>query len=84
MKTPLLTGEHVRGLKSKMDTIHAGAADYMRASTGGDGGITGVMKIATIVEANGLDVELHGGGLAHRTGETVFDANKVKQLHKQS
>lgn len=66
IKTPLLMGEHVRGLESKMDTIHSGAADYVRASTGADGGITGVMKIATIAEANGIDVELHGGGLAHR------------------
>jgi L-alanine-DL-glutamate epimerase-like enolase superfamily enzyme len=31
-----------------------------------DGGITGVMKIAALAESHGLDVELHGGGLAHR------------------
>ena len=66
IKTPLLMGEHVRGLESKMDTIHAGAADYVRANVSEDGGITGVMKIATVAEANGLDVELHGGSLAHR------------------
>ena len=66
IKTPLLMGEHVRGLEAKMDTIHVGATDYVRANAHMDGGITGVMKIATIAEANGLDVELHGGGLAHR------------------
>ena len=38
----------------------------MRANVNADGGITGVMKIAALAEAHGLDVELHGGGLAHR------------------
>ena len=66
IKTPLLMGEHVRGLEAKMDTIHAGATDYVRANAQADGGITGVMKIAAVAEASGLDVELHGGGLAHR------------------
>ena len=66
IKTPLLLGEHVRGLEQKADTIHSGAADYIRAGDGEDGGITGVMKIAVLAEAHGLDVELHGGGLAHR------------------
>lgn len=66
IKTPLLMGEHVRGLEAKMDTIHAGATDYVRANAQADGGITGVMKIAALAEASGLDVELHGGGLAHR------------------
>ena len=66
IKTPLLLGEHVRGLEQKADTIHAGAADYVRAGVGEDGGITGVMKIAALAEAHGLDVELHGGDLAHR------------------
>lgn len=66
IKTPLLMGEHIRGLEAKMDTIHARATDYVRANADMDGGITGVMKIAAIAEANGLDVELHGGGLAHR------------------
>src|SRR5690606_10258354 len=40
--------------------------DYVRANANSDGGITGVMKIAALAEAFGLDVELHGGGLAHR------------------
>jgi L-alanine-DL-glutamate epimerase-like enolase superfamily enzyme len=66
IKTPLLTGEHLRGLEAKADTIRAGAADYLRAGPGEDGGITGVMKLAALAEANGMDVELHGGGLAAR------------------
>jgi len=66
IKTPLLMGEHVRGLEAKADTISAGATDYVRANANADGGITGAMKIAALAEAHGLDVELHGGGLAHR------------------
>jgi len=66
IKTPMLMGEHVRGLEAKADTIYAGAADYVRGNANSDGGITGLMKIAALAEAHGLDVELHGGGLAHR------------------
>jgi L-alanine-DL-glutamate epimerase-like enolase superfamily enzyme len=66
IKTPMLMGEHVRGLEAKADTIYSGAADFVRANAGNDGGITGAMKIAALAEAHGLDVELHGGGLAHR------------------
>ena len=66
IKTPMLMGEHVRGLEAKADTIYAGATDFVRANANADGGITGVMKIAHLAEAHGLDVELHGGGLAHR------------------
>lgn len=47
-------------------TITAGATDFVRANSSVDGGITGVMKIAAMAESHGLDVELHGGGLAHR------------------
>jgi L-alanine-DL-glutamate epimerase-like enolase superfamily enzyme len=66
IKTPLLMGEHIRGLEPKADTITAGATDYVRANAGVDGGITGVMKISALAEAFGLDVELHGPSLAHR------------------
>lgn len=66
IKTPLLTGEHMRGLEAKADMIRNGAADYVRAGPGEDGGITGVMKLAALAEAHGMDVELHGGGLAAR------------------
>ena len=66
IKTPMLMGEHVRGLEAKADTIYAGATDFVRANSRSDGGITGVMKIAALAEAHGLDVELHGGSLSHR------------------
>ncbi len=66
IKTPLLTGEHIRGLEAKADLITAKGADYLRASAGNDGGITGVMKLAHLAEAFGMDVELHGPSLAHR------------------
>ena len=66
IKTPLLMGEHIRGLEAKADMILARATDYVRAGAGEDGGITGVMKIGALAEAHGLDVELHGPGLAHR------------------
>ena len=66
INTPMLMGEHVRGLEAKADTITAGATDFVRANAQTDGGITGVMKIAAMAEAHGLDVELHGGNLAHR------------------
>ena len=61
----------MRGLEAKADTIASGATDFVRANASLDGGITGVMKIAALAEAHGLDVELHGGGMAHRTGVRI-------------
>ena len=66
IKTPMLMGEHVRGLEATADTIYAGATDFVRANSRSDGGITGVMKIAALAEAHGLDAELQGGSLSHR------------------
>jgi L-alanine-DL-glutamate epimerase-like enolase superfamily enzyme len=66
LKTPLLIGEHVRGLEAKADFISAEATDFVRANPTLDMGITGVMKIAHLAEANGLDVEMHGAGPAQR------------------
>jgi L-alanine-DL-glutamate epimerase-like enolase superfamily enzyme len=66
LKTPLLIGEHVRGLEAKADFIEAEATDFVRANPTLDMGITGVMKIARLAEAHGLDVEMHGCGPAHR------------------
>ncbi len=66
LKTPLLMGEHVRGLEAKADVIEAEATDFIRANPTLDMGITGVMKIAHLAEAHGLDVELHGCGPAQR------------------
>lgn len=66
LKTPLLMGEHVRGLEAKADTITSEATDYVRVNPTLDMGITGAMKIAHLAEAHGLDAELHGAGPAHR------------------
>jgi L-alanine-DL-glutamate epimerase-like enolase superfamily enzyme len=66
IKTPLLLGEHVRGLELKVDQIVAGGTDYVRADADYDGGITGVMKIAHMAEGFGLDCEIHAPGPAHR------------------
>jgi L-alanine-DL-glutamate epimerase-like enolase superfamily enzyme len=66
VSTPLLCGEHVRGLEAKADWIASGATDFIRADPELDGGITGCLKIAHLAEAFGMDVEFHGSGPAHR------------------
>jgi len=64
--TPILQTEHVFGLEHHVDFIVNGGTDFVRSGVYEDGGITGVMKVAHAAEGFGLDVELHGGGLAHR------------------
>ena len=66
LKTPLLLGEHVRGLESMATLTIADGTDFVRADPDFDIGITGTMKIAHFAEALGLDVELHAPGPAHR------------------
>ena len=66
LKTPLLLGEHVRGVEPKVDLVMAEATDFVRADPDYDGGITGVMKIAHAAEGCGLDVEIHAPGPPHR------------------
>ncbi len=66
IKTPLLLGEHVRGLESMATLTLADGTDFVRADPDFDIGITGTMKIAHFAEALGLDVELHAPGPAHR------------------
>lgn len=66
IRTPLLQGEHIRGLEIKTDFIANEATDFMRANAMLDGGITGAMKIAAIAEGFGIDVEFHGPSPAHR------------------
>lgn len=66
IRTPVLLGEHVRGLESMATLVMSGATDFVRADPDFDMGITGTMKIANFAEALGLDVELHAPGPAHR------------------
>ena len=66
INTPLLQTEHVFGLEHHVDFIANGGTDFVRTGTYEDGGITGAMKVAHAAEGFGLDVEFHGGGLAHR------------------
>lgn len=66
IKTPILLGEHVRGLESMAGLLLADGTDLIRADPDFDMGITGTMKIAHLAEALGIDVELHAPGPAHR------------------
>lgn len=66
IKTPILMGEHVRGLEAKADMITAEATDFVRVNPTLDMGITGAMKVVHLAEAHGLDAEMHGAGPAHR------------------
>ncbi|MEM2905453.1 MAG: enolase C-terminal domain-like protein [Candidatus Bathyarchaeia archaeon] len=64
IKTPLLISEHLRTVYPKVDFIVAEGTDFVRGDIEKDGGITGVMKVAHAAEGFGLDIELHGGGIA--------------------
>jgi L-alanine-DL-glutamate epimerase-like enolase superfamily enzyme len=66
LKTPLLVGEHVRGVEAKAAFIVAGGGDLVHADPEYDLGITGAMKIASFCGALGLDVQYHACGPAHR------------------
>lgn len=66
VKTPLLQGEHLRGLEPHIDLIVAEATDFVRGDPDYDGGVTGVMKLAHAAEGFGLDVELHVVGPVRR------------------
>ena len=66
LQTPVLGCEHVRsGPFGRADHLRDNALDLIRADAHLDGGITGVMKIAHLAEAFGIDVEPHVGGPAH-------------------
>ncbi|HMR30873.1 MAG TPA: enolase C-terminal domain-like protein [Geminicoccaceae bacterium] len=66
LRTPLLVSEHVRGLEQKAAFAIAGGCDMIHTDPEYDLGITGVMKIAHLGEALGLDVQVHACGPAHR------------------
>ncbi|WP_423750843.1 enolase C-terminal domain-like protein [Salinirarus marinus] len=64
--TPLLQGEHLRGLPLQTDMMATESTDLVRADPEYDGGITGAIKIARVAEGFGLDAEVHSAGPAHR------------------
>ncbi len=66
LRTPLLITEHVRGPEQKASFLISGGCDYIHADPEYDMGITGVMKIAHMAEALGVDVQVHACGPAHR------------------
>jgi L-alanine-DL-glutamate epimerase-like enolase superfamily enzyme len=66
LKTPILVSEHVRGLEQKADFLLQGGCDMIHADPEYDMGITGVMKIAHLCEALGMDLQIHACGPAHR------------------
>ena len=65
IKTPLLQGEHVRGLEARMNFVLADATDFVRGDVRLDG-ITGTMKLAHAAESVGIDIEVHLGDPATR------------------
>jgi len=52
IKTPLLQGEHVRGLEDRVNFLLADATDFIRGDVPLDG-ITGSMKLAAAAESLG-------------------------------
>lgn len=64
--TPLLIGEHVRGIENKADFAISGASDFIRVNPDYDMGLTGALKVAHMAESLGLDAEVHSAGPAHR------------------
>jgi len=66
LDTPILQTEHVRGLEPHTDFVTSEATDFVRADPEYDAGITGAMKIASVAEGLGLDVEFHAPGPAQR------------------
>jgi L-alanine-DL-glutamate epimerase-like enolase superfamily enzyme len=66
IRTPIMIGEHTRGLELKTDLLVAEATDLVHLDPNYDMGITGVMKLAHICEGFGVDCQLHAPGPAQR------------------
>ena len=66
IQTPILVSEHVRGLEQKANFVLAGGCDMIHADPEYDMGITGIMKIAALAEALGIDIQIHAAGPAQR------------------
>jgi L-alanine-DL-glutamate epimerase-like enolase superfamily enzyme len=66
LKTPLVIGEHVRGIEAKAQFILAGGGDLIHTDPEYDLGITGATKIGHFCQSLGLDLQYHACGPAHR------------------
>jgi L-alanine-DL-glutamate epimerase-like enolase superfamily enzyme len=66
IRTPIMIGEHTRGIELHTDLMVAEATDLVHADPNYDMGITGVLKIAHACEGFGLDCQLHAPGPAQR------------------
>jgi len=55
LRTPLLVGEHVRGIELKSNFLLDGACDMVHVDPEYDMGITGALKIAHMCQALGFD-----------------------------
>ncbi len=80
IRTPLLVSEQVRGLEQKANFLLAGGCDILHADPEYDMGITGVMKIAHLAEALGLDVQLHACGPAQRAAMSAIRNTQLYEL----
>jgi L-alanine-DL-glutamate epimerase-like enolase superfamily enzyme len=60
VRTPLLQGEHARGLEQRMNLLTAGATNFVRGDVLQEG-ITSSIKLLHAAEALGIDVEFHCG-----------------------
>ncbi len=80
IRTPLLIGEHVRGLEHKADFAVSGASDFIRVNPDYDMGITGALKVGFMAEALGLDVEVHSAGPAQRHCAAAFRNTNFYEL----
>lgn len=66
IRTPLLLGEHIRGLQQTADFALSGATDMLHIDPEYDLGLTGTMKMAALAESIGMDVQIHATGPAAR------------------
>lgn len=78
--TPLLIGEHIRGLENKANFAVSGASDFVRVNPDYDMGITGALKVGYMAEALGLDVEVHSSGPAQRHCVAAFRNTNFYEL----
>lgn len=80
IQTPLLIGEHIRGLETKANFAVSGVSDFVRVNPDLDMGITGALKVAHMAESLGLDVEVHAAGPAHRHCVAAFRNTNFYEL----